>query len=125
MLSNIPPFFDMIYTDKEGNLTPNSLLFNDETNKALRYLITAFNELVITSFSNTTGLYTNKGLMVPNATTAEVTVYQDDLDVPVGTMWFTTDLAPNPKLQVKTVQAVYDINGVLVTPGVIETITSV
>lgn len=119
MLNNVPPFFDMIYTDKEGNLTSNSLLFNDETNKALRALIDQINDLLITTYDTITEKYTNKGLSVPNATTAEITLYRDDITVPVGTIWFNTNLAPNPKLQVKTVQVVPTV-----TPGVIETITS-
>lgn len=114
-LPNLPPFIDMIYTDKEGKLTPNALLYNDEMNNTLRVLLEQFNELVMTSFASND--FVNKGLLIPNATTAEITAYRDDLQVPVGATWFNTNLA---KLQVKTVQAIV----LPPTAGVIETIQS-
>lgn len=102
LIPNLPPFFNMNYTDKEGNLTPNSLLYNDLMWQILNSLVRAFNDN-----------FTNIGLMVPNKTTAEITVLRDDVTVPVGTIWFNTNLA---KLQVKTVAGVGS--------GTIETITS-
>lgn len=97
-IQNLPPFFDFVYTNKDGSLTPNAKLFNDLT---FQYLNQNF------SF----------GMQIPNKTTAQITVFRDDLNIPVGTMWFDTDVA---KLKVKTVQAILSPP----TPGTIEEITS-
>lgn len=102
-VSRTPIFIDMQYVEtKDGSLTANSLLYNDELNQSLRQVTDQMND----------------GLQMPNATTAQIVIYRDDISVPIGTMWFNTNLA---KLQVKTLQ--FDPLGP--TPGVIETITSV
>lgn len=106
-LPYLPPFIDMLYNDKDGKLTPNALLYNDEMNNTLRVLLEQFNELVITSFASND--FVNTGVKVSQATTAQITSYGADTNVPHGTIWFDTDVS---KLKVKT------------GAGVIETITS-
>ena len=77
-----PPFYNMVYTDKDGNLTDEALLYNDQLNQSLQQV----------------GFNFNFGLAPPQKTTAEITVLAADTNVPLGAQWFNTDLA---KLQVK------------------------
>ena len=93
-IPHLPPFFTMEYTDKEGNLTPSANLYNDTMNQILRQIAEFFND----------------GVQMPNKLTAEITAYGADANVPVGTMWFDSQIA---KLKVKT------------AANTIETITSV
>lgn len=101
-IPNLPAFFDMIYTQDNGKLSREGLLYNDQMFQSLNQLVVYINSNLSPS-----------GFYMPNATTAEITVYRDDDTVPVGAMWFNTNLA---KLQVKTA---------LGSPGTIETVTSV
>jgi len=104
-IPNLPPFFNMIYTKENGELTPNAQLYNDLMYQVLNELLNSFNN----NFDN--------GLQVPNKTTAEITVYRDDQITPLGTTWYNTNLN---KLQVKTKMAII----IPPTPGTIETVTS-
>ena len=88
-ISNAPLFFNMNYTEANGNLTPNAHLYNDELNQVIQQIVEQL----------------NNGIQVPQKTTAEITAYGADAQVPVGTIWFATDLLPFPKLQVKTAAA--------------------
>ena len=97
-VSNIPPFFNMDFTNKDGSLTPNAQLYNDQLCQSLQQIIEQM----------------NNGIQLPQKTTAEITVYRDDINVPRGTIWFNTSLL---KLQFKTVANIGS--------GTIETITSV
>ena len=92
-IPHLPPFYNMNYTDKEGNLTPDSTNYNDIMNQILRVVIEFFNE----------------GVQIPQKTTAEITAYGADANVPAGTMWFDSQIF---KLKVK------------VGAGAIEKITS-
>jgi|SRR5579872_2226335 len=91
---SLPPFFDFVYTNKDGSLTPNAKLYNDLTFQYLNQNFTF-------------------GMQIPNQTTAQINVYKNDINIPVGTIWFNTNLS---KLQVKTVAGMGS--------GTIETITS-
>jgi hypothetical protein len=82
-IPNLPPFFNMIYTNKDGSLTPNSQLYNDLMYQVLNRVIDNF----------------NNGMQLPNKTTAEITAYAADATVPLGTLWFNSSLG---KLQFKT-----------------------
>lgn len=108
-IDNLPPFYYMNYTKQDGDLTDESYMFMDQTFQVLNDVVNMF----------------INGMQMPNKTTAEITVYRDALSTPIGTVWLNTDLGGGPKLQVKTVQAVYNSSGVLITPGTIETIQSV
>ena len=105
MITSLPPFFDMVYTEKDGKLTPDGHFYNDQMFQVLNYAIILLNSLVNSSINNNT--ITNNGVQFPNFTTAQITAL-----VPtslVGTVWFNTDVA---KLQVLT------------APGTVQTITS-
>jgi hypothetical protein len=80
-IPNLPTFYSMKYTDKEGNLTSDASLYNDQTFQSLNAVVNNF----------------NNGMQMPGYTTAEITALEPNADI--GTMWFNTDLA---KLQVKT-----------------------
>ena len=104
-IPTLPAFFDMYYTEKDGRLTPDGYLYNDQTFQALNLAVILMNLLINSAIVN--GVIVNNGVQFPNFTTAQITAL-----VPtsaVGTVWFNTTLA---KLQVLT------------APGVVETITS-
>ncbi len=105
-IPTLPVFYDMYYTEKDGRLTADSYLYNDQTFQALNLTVILLNGLVNSAIINNT--IVNNGVQFPQFTTAQITAL-----VPtslVGTVWFNTTLA---KLQVLT------------APGVVETITSV
>lgn len=89
MALQLPPFFAMEFTDKEGRLTPNALLYMDLTYQVL----------------NTVVNYFNSGIPMPQATTAQIIAYGADTTVALGSVWFNTTLA---KLQVKTGVAIIE-----------------
>lgn len=93
-IPSLPPFFNMRYTEENGNLTVNAQLYNDLTYQILNQVVEYF----------------NTGLQLPRKTTAEITVYLNDTNIPLGTLWFNTDLV---KLQFKS------------AAGVAQTVTSV
>jgi hypothetical protein len=82
-LPELPVYYDMPYTTKEGKLTTESALYNDNLWQTL-------NEMVRQA---------NNGWQFPQKTGAEITAYGTDETVPNGTTWFDTDAA---KLKVKT-----------------------
>jgi|SRR5712671_179982 len=108
-IPSLPAFFDMPYTDKEGKLTPDSHLYNDQTFQVLNYIVTLLNDAFSSTISSTVNGNTAvlDGIAPPPKTTAQIAALQPN--VSNGTMWFNTDLK---KLQVKT------------DTGIIETITS-
>lgn len=85
-VSRVPPFFNMNYTDDNGNLTANAHLYNDQLSQVLQQIIEQM----------------NNGIQMPQKTTAEIAAYGTDINVPNGTIWFDTDIA---KLKVKTAAA--------------------
>lgn len=87
---NLPVFFDFVYTNKNGSLTANAKLYND---LQFQYLNQNF------SF----------GLQIPNRDTADITADINNVNIPLGTIWFNTDMS---KLQFKS------------APSAVETITS-
>lgn len=105
MIPNLPPFYDMLYTTKEGRLTPQAHSHNDQTFQVLNNSVSLMNSAIQSNISNNNVSF--DGLMFPLKTTAEITTLQPN--AAVGTVWFNTTLA---KLQVKT------------APGVVQTITS-
>ncbi len=92
-IPSLPPFFNMNYTDKNGNLTVNAQLFNDLTYQILNQVVEYF----------------NTGLQLPRKTTAEITVYLNDNNIPNGTLWYNSDTG---FLQFKS------------GPGTVQTVTS-
>lgn len=110
-LPPLPPFYNMQWSDKNGNLSTEAMLYNDEQSQTLVRAITLLNETinsrVVTDGSAPSGTIVNDGVIIPSKTTAQITALQPD--AALGTMWFDTDIA---KLKVKT------------AAGVVETITS-
>jgi len=95
-IGGFPDFYDMVYTDSEGNLTSDAHLYNDQFNQVMNLLLNAYNQ----NFDS--------GVVMPSKTTVEITALEPSASL--GTVWFNTTLA---KLQVKT------------AAGTVETITSV
>lgn len=85
-VSNAPIFFAMKFTEEGGNLTTNSLLYNDQLNQVIQQIVSQM----------------NNGIQVAQKTTAEITAYGADAGVPYGTIWFDTSIS---KLKVKTAAA--------------------
>jgi len=106
MISNLPAFYDMHYTNKEGKLTPEAHSHNDQTFQVLNSTVSLMNSAVDSKIDNTNTAKFN-GLKFPLKTTIEITSLEPNSEL--GTVWFNTTLA---KLQVKT------------APGVVQTITS-
>jgi hypothetical protein len=111
-VSELPAFYDMPYTTKDGDLTSESHLYNDQMFQTLNDVVNAINALV-SSLKQADGTLKINGLNPPSYTTAEIAAIAADTDnpVPVGTIWFDTDLK---KLKVLVNK----------TPVTIETITS-
>lgn len=105
-IPTLPTFYDMYYTEKDGRLTADSYLYNDQMFQALNLAVILLNSFINSAIINNT--IVNNGMQFPQKTTAEITALEPD--VADGTVWFNTNLA---KLQVKTAS------------GIIETITSV
>jgi hypothetical protein len=113
-ITNLPAFFDMNYTDKDGKMTNDSYLYNDQTFQVLNLLINMFNGFVQTNTTAESALQAVGinppaliGVAAPSFTTAQITAIEPF--VSNGAIWFNTNLA---KLQVKTAS------------GTVQTITS-
>jgi hypothetical protein len=104
-IPTLPPFFDMYYTEKNGKLTADGYLYNDQMFQALNLAVILLNDLVNSAIIN--GNIINNGVQFPQFTTVQITALEPNSAN--GTVWFNTTLA---KLQVKTAS------------GVVETITS-
>lgn len=87
LISNLPPFFGMQYTQEGGALTTNALLYNDQQWQTLNQLLITLNQM------------TNQGMQFPQFTTAQIAAFGVDASVPSGTVWFDTTIS---KLKVKT-----------------------
>lgn len=74
---NLPPFHNMRYTDKDGNLTNESIEYNDQSFQTLNEVVNRV----------------NNGWQFPGYTTADIAAFGADTDVPAGTVWFDTDLS--------------------------------
>lgn len=127
-VQNLPPFYTMPYTDKDGNLTSQASFHNDQTFQALNNLVNQFNDLLakynVSSLTSTI-IQTNVpalqtvgitapaliGLNAPSFTTAQITAIMAVTPpvVAVGTIWYNSSLK---KLQFKS------------DTSVVETITS-
>ena len=104
-IPTLPAFFDMYYTEKDGRLTADGYLYNDQTFQALNLVVILLNGLVNSAIINNN--IVNNGVQFPQYTTAQITALEPNSVI--GTVWFNTTLA---KLQVKT------------ATGVVQTITS-
>lgn len=104
-IPTLPAFFDMYYTEKDGRLTADGYLYNDQMFQVLNTALILLNSIINSTVINNQTV--NNGIQFPQYTTVEIVALEpNSLN---GTVWFNTTLA---KLQVKTAS------------GVIETITS-
>jgi len=82
-IPSLPPFFNMRYTDEKGELTVNAQLYNDLTYQILSQVVDYF----------------NTGLQLPRKITTEINAYANDINIPLGTLWYNVTLN---KLQFKS-----------------------
>lgn len=104
-IPRLPVFYDMPYTEKDGKLTTQAHIHNDQTFQVLDSSVTLMNQTVDSTINGGTVIF--NGSKNANKTTAEITALEPTSTV--GTVWFNTTLG---KLQVKT------------APGTVQTITS-
>lgn len=79
----LPPFYNMSYTDKNGNLTDESLSYNDQTFQTLNIVVDRVND----------------GWVFPSYSNADIAAFGADASVALGTVWYSTT---DNKLKVKT-----------------------
>lgn len=84
---NLPPFWNMNFTQADGYLTSDGYLYMDQTFQSLNTVVNFF----------------NNGVEFPPKTTADITALEPGAKS--GTVWFNTSLA---KLQVKTAAGVIE-----------------
>lgn len=101
----LPPFYDMPFVNKDGRLTNDALLYNDETFQSLNTLVLLFNDISLSTIQGQS--FTVDGITMPSKTTAEIVALEPQ--APNGTIWYNSSLK---KLQFKA------------DSGLIETITS-
>lgn len=100
-LPDLPVFYDMTYTTKDGKLTSEASLYNDNLWQTL-------NELV---------RQVNNGWQFPRKTPAEIEAYRLDDTVPEGATWYNINTDKlNFKMIVGTNPPVSSIQAVTSTP---------
>lgn len=104
-IPTLPAFYDMPYTEKDGKLTAEAHLHNDQTFQVLDSSVNLSNQMIDSTINAGNNVF--NGIKNAQQTTAQITALQPNSAV--GTVWFNTTLG---KLQVKT------------APGVVQTITS-
>ena len=87
-IPNLPPFYNMTYTDKDGNLTSDAHLYNDQTFQVLNEILLLVNSISTTVVSG--GSVTLNGLNPPSFTTAEIAALAPS--VSEGTIWYDKTL---------------------------------
>jgi len=107
-IPSTPVFYDMKYVDKNGKLTTESHLYNDDLFQTLNVVVNLLNQVIYT-FIASGGNVTNNGMVAVNKTTTQINDLASETSTPVGTFWFDTTIS---KLKVLT------------APGVVQTITS-
>lgn len=105
MIPSLPAFFDMQYTNKDGKLSNDGYLYNDQTFQVLNIVVELLNTALMSEVNGNS--FALDGIAPPSKTTAQIAVLVTTATN--GTMWFNTDLK---KLQFKS------------DTGVVETITS-
>lgn len=91
---NLPVFYTMQYTDKDGKLTPESHLYNDQLWQVLNDLVQILNKISTTTIQN--GNVTLNGINPPSFTTTEITALA--VNAKIGTIWYNSTIN---KLQFK------------------------
>lgn len=108
-IQDLPAFYDMIYTEKDGRMTRDSYLYNDQTFQSLNYTVFAVNGVISTYVQpnltfNPFGLSPVPqpeslviiGINPPSFTTAQITAIAASVPpnptVPIGTIWYNSTL---------------------------------
>jgi hypothetical protein len=92
-IQNLPPFFNMVYTNKDdGRLSPDGYLYNDQMFQALNAAIILLNDITTTIISR--GSVTLNGLNPPSLTTEQIMtlITSNPVTVPMGTIWYNSDI---------------------------------
>lgn len=110
-LPALPPFYSMQWTQSDGQMSAEAMMYMDDVSQTLVQAITLLNLITASSVvkdgSVGAGTVNANGIIAPSKTNAEITALEPDATV--GTIWFSTT---DSKLKVKTAS------------GTIETITS-
>jgi len=100
-ISNLPTFFNMVYTQKDGTFTSDGYMYSDQTYQVLKNLVLMFNFETSTIFTNYETLVplgiispAYIGLSPPNFTTAQINAIVAIIPsiVSVGTTWYNSTL---------------------------------
>lgn len=80
-IQTLPTFYNFQYVDKEGRMTSDSLLYNDQTFQALNVAVSLLNKITITIVSE--GKVTVNAIMVPVLSAPLA-------DAPIGALWYNS-----------------------------------
>ena len=86
----------MKFVDREGFISDDGYLFNDQAFQILNQVVQVINALSYTTITSNNTLNVN-GLRAPSFTTAQITSLFTD--APIGTIWYNSD---SKKLQFKS-----------------------
>lgn len=122
-ISELPSFFDMVYTKSDGRLAADGYLYNDQMFQSLNQTVFVVNQVAASTFKDIpslTAVGINApavlGATPPSFTTAQINAINAAVDangdplVEIGTIWYDSDIN---KLKFRG------------AGGVIQTITSV
>lgn len=105
MITSLPAFYDMQYTDKDGKLSKDASLYMDQTFQVLNMVVELLNDAIMSEVRGNS--FTLDGITPPPKSTVEITGLEPSASA--GTIWFNSDIK---KLQFKS------------DTGVVQTITS-
>lgn len=94
MITSLPGFYRMLWTEPHGDLTTEAQIYNDQLSQTLRVMVAIINSMASTLIQ--TDNVSLQGINPPPKTTAEITALEPN--VPRGTIWLNSDLK---KLQFK------------------------
>lgn len=87
-IPNVPPFFDMNFVDKDGKLTTDGKLYNDQLSQVLNDIVIALN--AITASTVSAGSVTINGVIAPSFTTAQILALSTSAQE--GTIWYDNQM---------------------------------
>lgn len=96
-LADLPPFFYMNFTDKDGNLTRDGYLYLDQQFQTLNNLVYLINHITTTIVNPKVGNaipVTINGINPPLKTSREINslVTANPITTPIGTIWYDSDM---------------------------------
>lgn len=87
-IPNVPPFFDMNFVDKDGKLTADGKLYNDQLSQVLNDIVIALN--AITASTVSAGSVTINGVIAPSFTTAQILALSASAQE--GAIWYDSQM---------------------------------